>query len=139
MSRGLLYCIVIGGIVLGTITCLRFTICCLYYLGNDNDKRANSCSSCLCCLEVAFGLLVISYLIIVGVAAYLTFNDPPDESCPMSDPDCDDYCDRNVYRLLMVLLWIQFGVLVLFVLTFCTLLMGVKWCCCVCQQTTVLI
>ena len=131
MNRGLLYCVVFGGIILGLLTCLRFSICCVYYLGSDGDKRANSCSKCLCCLEGGFFLLVIGYLSILGIASYLTFADPPDNSCPEDDPNCDDKCDTNVYQLLTVLLWIQFAVLLLFLMTLCTLLMGVKWCCCV--------
>lgn len=135
MNRGLLYCIVFGGIALGLLTCLRFSICCVYYLGSDNDKRANTCSSCLCCLEVVFFLLAVGYLTTLGIASYLAFGDSPDESCPENDPDCEDYCDGNVYQLLMVLVWIQFILLALLLLTFFTLLMGVRWCCCVRQQT----
>lgn len=135
MNKALLYCIVIGGIVLGTLTCLRFSICCVYYLGNDSGKQANGCSNCLCCMESLFLILAIGYLLIVVGATYLTFNDPPDEMCPPNDRDCDDYCDDNVYQLLMVLVWIQLAVVLLFVLTFCVLLMGVKWCCCVTQRT----
>ena len=135
MNRALLYCFVFGGIALGLLTCLRFSICCVYYLGNDDAKRANSCSNCLCCLEAGFSLLALGYLVILAVGAYLVFNDTPDRECPPSDPDCDDYCDRNVYRLLTVLVWIQFILLAMFVLTFIVLLMGTRWCCCLRQQT----
>lgn len=135
MNRALLYCVVCGGIALGLLTCLRFSICCIYYVGSDNDKRTNSCSNCLCCLELGFLLLGIGYLSTLVIAAYLTFTDAPDYSCPDGNPDCDDYCDRNVYQLLTVLLWIQFSLMILFVLTFIVLLMGVRWCCCVPQQT----
>lgn len=134
MNRALLYCFVFGGIALGLLTCLRFSICCVYYLGNDNSKRANSCSNCLCCLETGFGLLAIGYLVVLGVCAYLVFNDTPDSECPDTS-DCDNYCDRNVYRLLTVLVWIQFSLLVIFILTFIVLLMGTRWCCCLRQQT----
>jgi len=134
MNKVLLYCMIIGGIILGMLTCLRFSICCVYYLGSDNDKRTNSCSNYLCCLESGFIVLGLVYLALLAVAAYMTYNDSPDHSCPENDEDCDDYCDRNVYQLLLVLLWLQFALLILFVLTFCVLLMGVRRCCCVDQQ-----
>ena len=130
-NRALIFCSLFGGIALGLLTCLRFTICCVFFLGNDSDKRANSCSGCLCYLEIGFTLLAIGYLTTLGIGAYLVFNSIPDRNCPVDDPDCDDYCDRNVYWLLSVLVWIQLSLLVLFIVTFIVLLLGVRWCCCV--------
>ena len=134
MNKLILYSLVIDGIVLGVLTCMRFTICCFFFLGSDRRKEKNACTSCLCCLEMLFVLIAIGYIAIVAGSAYFTFNDPPDDSCPNSEPDCEDFCSSTVRRLSGVLIIIQLGLPFLFLLTFCFLLLGVQRCCCLPQQ-----
>jgi len=125
---------VIGGIVLGVLTCMRFTICCLFFLGNDHNKEKNACTSCLCCLEIFFILIVIGYCVIVAASVYFIFIDSPDDDCPGGGTDCDDFCSSSVKRLASVLIGIQLGLPFLFLLTFCVLFLGVHRCCCLPQQ-----
>ena len=133
-NKVILYCHVIGGIVLGVLTCMRFTICCLFFLGSDRNKEKNACTSCLCCLEMFFILIVIGYFALVAASAYFTFNDPPDDNCPDNESDCEDFCSSTVKRLSTVLVVIQLGLPFLFLLTLCVLLLGVHRCCCLPQQ-----
>jgi len=115
------YCIITNGIILGLLTCLRFTICCVYYLGSDDGKQINNCSNCLCYLESGFTILGLVYLIILAFTAYFTYS-------------LDAAHDCYVYHLFLAFIWLQFTLLILFVLTFCVLLMGVRHCCCLEQQ-----
>ena len=135
MNRVILFCLVIGGTILGVLTCMRFTICCLFFLGRDRSKEKNACTSCLCCMEILFILTVIGYFAVVGTSVYFTFiNSPEDDECPNDDPNCDDFCSSSVLQLSQILIGIQICLLFLFPLTFCVLIIGVHRCCCLPQQ-----
>ncbi len=103
--------LIAGGLVLGAVVILRIVPSLTTICKNRNyfrTRESAKCAGCICACETFFFLLFIGNLIALVLGTFAVFEEKPDDDCPESDPDCDDFCSSGVYILSSVYVVLQY-------------------------------